>query len=114
MFKTGHPVRNPARRGHLQATALLLNVRQIAGVPRARSCCSTLHPTRATDERSTVEVEGRLSERKSAGDRLTSNSTKIWIRPKPDRRRPAQAEPIPSESSGAPQTVDATEKEESE
>jgi len=47
-----------------------------------------------------VEVEGRLSERKSAGDRLTTNSTPISIKPKPDRRRAAEPD-RPSENSKA-------------
>jgi len=51
-----------------------------------------------------VEVEGRLSERNSAGDRLTSDATTIRIKLKPDRRRPAQPDPAPSEKSGASQT----------
>ena len=50
MVKNGHPVRKPARPGHLEATALPLIVRQIEHHIRARSCFLTLHPTSATAE----------------------------------------------------------------
>ena len=98
---TAHPVRNAARRGHRQATALLLIVKQIDDRSWARSCYLTFHPTTTVD---TIDkwrwradclseilpaTDSRATRRRYA----SSRSLIAAGRPSLIRHRPRRAEP---------------------